>query len=314
MLTNDKVLLPKTRTLPRPIFAFGSKNSGLTSLAMALSMLGYRCCSDIAELPNEERDSLFGKKRKRTFDAYVNVGSLSFNDYLKLVTIYPHARFIITSETNPELMVPVKDSSGAVLCEEQGSCKDAFDITEAQEFIEVNHLIKDKILELPRQHNDKWDLLSRFLGLEYPNNLYPESRDNGQRKMSLENTKADSSASHVKMLKGDKLPWIASSKSWEGILLVEIGDLATKKPTEFQASSWTNRSDGGHWVLRNDTFPSNLALFRSNNFFTVGEVAQLILRQEQTSVREFTSASICSQEYYRYGRFLTDIKPANIPG
>ena len=29
-----------------PVFAFGDPGSGLSSLAMALSMLGYRCCSD----------------------------------------------------------------------------------------------------------------------------------------------------------------------------------------------------------------------------------------------------------------------------
>ena len=34
-----------------PVFAFGAPGSGLSSLAMALSMLGYRCCSDLDRIP-----------------------------------------------------------------------------------------------------------------------------------------------------------------------------------------------------------------------------------------------------------------------
>jgi GR25 family glycosyltransferase involved in LPS biosynthesis len=42
------------RPVLRPIFAFGPNGSGLSSLAMALSMLGYRCCSDVDRLPRAE--------------------------------------------------------------------------------------------------------------------------------------------------------------------------------------------------------------------------------------------------------------------
>lgn len=44
--------------LVRPIFVVGEDNESLTSLAMALSMLGYRCCSDLDKLPDGERDCL----------------------------------------------------------------------------------------------------------------------------------------------------------------------------------------------------------------------------------------------------------------
>src|SRR5437867_1109051 len=83
VLTRERPLLFKTRPLPGPVFAFGKQGSGLTALAMALSMLGYRCCSDVTDLPVSERDKLFTKKRRRVFDAYVNVGSLGPRDYLE---------------------------------------------------------------------------------------------------------------------------------------------------------------------------------------------------------------------------------------
>ena len=41
-----------------PVFAFGPGGSGLSSLAMALSMLGYRCCSDVDKLPIGEMQRL----------------------------------------------------------------------------------------------------------------------------------------------------------------------------------------------------------------------------------------------------------------
>lgn len=41
-----------------PVFAFCDANAGATSLAMALSMLGYRCCSDLDRLPMSEMNEL----------------------------------------------------------------------------------------------------------------------------------------------------------------------------------------------------------------------------------------------------------------
>lgn len=51
-INSESASLFHIRPNERPVFAFGLKESGLTSLAMALSMLGYRCCSDLQTLPN----------------------------------------------------------------------------------------------------------------------------------------------------------------------------------------------------------------------------------------------------------------------
>jgi hypothetical protein len=100
VLTGEKPLLATPTAGSSPVFAIGDPGSGLTALAMALSILGYRCCSDLNDLPTSERNALFGRKRGRVFDAYVNIGALTSDHYTELARIYPGARFIITA--NPD--------------------------------------------------------------------------------------------------------------------------------------------------------------------------------------------------------------------
>src|SRR5262249_58129497 len=80
----------------RPVFAFGPGGSGLSSLAMALSMLGYRCCSDLQDLPGPELEMLLAGGGDRVFDAYVNIRSL-VGKARTLRERYPQAKFIITT-------------------------------------------------------------------------------------------------------------------------------------------------------------------------------------------------------------------------
>ena len=89
----------------QPVFAFGPDGSGLSSLAMALSMLGYRCCSDIQRLPDPELSRLLQGSQDRIFDAYVNVGSLDVI-VSKLIEHYPTAKFIIIK---PSTIIGLKE-------------------------------------------------------------------------------------------------------------------------------------------------------------------------------------------------------------
>ena len=96
ILDSEGESLFRTRPHERPVFAFGAAGSGLSSLAMALSMLGYRCCSDLQELPETEFEQLLAGRTNLVFDAYVNIGSLQ----VKVRTLreqYPRAKFIITT-------------------------------------------------------------------------------------------------------------------------------------------------------------------------------------------------------------------------
>lgn len=84
----------KIRPQERPVFAFGAEKSGLSSLAMALSMLGYRCCSDLQDLPSGELGKLLAGRDGRLFDAYVNIGSLEAS-VRTLRERYGSAKFIV---------------------------------------------------------------------------------------------------------------------------------------------------------------------------------------------------------------------------
>jgi len=286
LLTYENPLMYKKRTLKSPIFATGRSGSGLTSLSMALSMLGYRCCSDLIELPEKEFENLFGKRRGRIFDAYVNIGSLSPSRLIELAKLNKNAHFVITV------------------------CDDKF-----------NHLIKElqrisNVIVLSVDEKDKWELLCRFLGCDYPSALYPNYEDQGQRELaSISYKKIIKGRSPFRKLESDLSPWVVPQKNWYGIHLKEIKDDSIDRKKAVKISESFHRIRSEVWSLRDDTFPSNLALFRPNNFsITPDNIARLTLQQESTSVREYTSGAIYSQQLYQYGWFQAVLKPAKVPG
>jgi GR25 family glycosyltransferase involved in LPS biosynthesis len=282
VLTGEKPLLPPARAGSSPIFAVGEPDSGLTALAMALSMLGYRCCSDLSDLPTSESNALFGRKRGRVFDAYVNIGSLTSGHYTELARIYPGARFIITADRDRTLP-------------EWTSLADAL------------RRISGSVLALKTHEPDKWATLCGFLGCAYPIDPYPTCGDRDERKLAARDRP---SAIAAKKLKRDRSPWIIASERWQGIC---VADEAT--PMEEEIEQDFNGVDHGLWSLRDDTFPSNLALFTPRNVsFESDQTLRLTLRRERTPVRGFTSGALHSRQQYRYGRFVANVRPVGVPG
>lgn len=315
VLTREKPLLVDARTLPGPVFALGKQSSGLTALAMALSMLGYRCCSDIAELPMSEHENLFDKKRGRVFDAYVNVGSLSPGDYIELAKIYRNARFIITEGTKGELTGLGENDPMKWWRKERYAADEDARVDGSRPLVDELRRHSRSVLVLQAQDRDKWESLCDFLGCDYPSDQYPDSEDHAQRELSTRYRKNELRFSAVRKLKSDLSPWIAPSKDWNGIPLAEVSGRSTGTSNEGTATDRFEGLDPTLWRLRDDTFPSNLSLFTQDNFAIGSDrVVRLTLRQERTSVREFTSASISSRQRYLYGRFVAEVRPANVPG
>jgi GR25 family glycosyltransferase involved in LPS biosynthesis len=293
VLTRDKPLLARPRSLLAPVVGFGDHGSGLTALAMALSMLGYRCCSDLTELPASEWGNLFGNKRERVFDAYVNIGSLTPAHYIELARRHRNVRFIITQDT-------------------QDGCRPVADRREPHGLGSVAdelRRISRGVLILPTHHPDKWGELCRFLGREYPRDQYPDCDDLGQRALSV--TRRKRVALVASNLKSDVSPWVAASREWHGIGLADTARQSEGARLEHRFPGL----DNSLWMLRDDTFPSNLALFTRNNFgMDADQVARLTIRREHTPVREFTSAALCSRRRYLYGRFVAQVRAARVPG
>ncbi len=260
-----------------PVFAFGVTASGLSSLAMALSMLGYRCCSDLDQLPECEYEKLIAGDTNCIFNAYVNIGSLSLLANL-LGLRYPSAKFIVigdmTLDAGPEADVV---------------CLHGEDV-----------------------HN--WRLLCEHLRLPPPAAAYPAVRDIGQRKY-LPAVSEEQMTRPARLLHHDRSPWIVESyHKWVGI--------GTSDATQFESlASRTCFEDDledvqlKRWMLRNDTFPGNLGLFRPANVLAQSGVGlSLKVIQEPLGVRNFSAAAISSRDSFLYGRFEATLQATNVPG
>lgn len=287
-ITSEGAALFHGHPIEWPVFAFGPEGSGLTSLAMALSMLGYRCCSDLQTLPGHELDRLMAGSGDRVFDAYVNVRLLT-GKVRELRERYPRAKFIITTG--------------------KARIEDDFGLNVAGDLKGAN------IAVLHSEASNKWQVVCEHLSCAPPACSFPELTDLGQRQF-LGGTIEASPVPSCKTPKRDKSPWVIEPRQWwQGIRSV---------PTEVGYSSATTHAriadclevlDTRRWLLRNDTFTDNLALFRSSNVeFRSGIGATLSIRRESLGVREYSAASLTSRDRYLFGRFEAIIQASNVPG
>ena len=312
VITREKPLLVERKAMPGPVFAFGKSGSGLTALSMALSMLGYRCCSNISALPPDEHSDLFGKKRDRVFDAYANIGTLRTLELSKLAELYPQARFVLTVDDGERHR---KSTDGTTRGTSKSEPLRTDEYWPTDLYALLHEEMPKSVLVLPNRYRDKWELLCGFLGCEYPAYAFPECDDQVQRPLLLEAGENSSGRRfEAKRLKSDSSPWIVSRKDWQGLPLAKSSEVV-QRDSSISISDDFSELDSEQWLLRDDTFPSNLALFRPSNFeITANNVAQLTLRQEHTSVRQFTSASIASRRPYLYGHFEAEVMPSNVAG
>lgn len=266
-----------------PVFAFGKPGTGLSSLAMALSMLGYRCCSDIDRIPGVEFERLLAGSQT-TFDAYVNVGLL-VPELRKLILRYPKAKFIVTGSY------------------ETG---DAYD----------DHLLKAlegaDVVRVERDNARTWRMLCQHLRLPPPMAPYPVIPEIGQRK--YQETADATSLARVRRLRHDRMPWIVEpGPGWEGISAI--------------ATEWAGRGSRvifdddltdiqpARWLLRSDTFPGNLGLFRPANASVQSEEGlALAVHREALGVRDFSAAAISSRDSFLYGRFEATLQATSVSG
>jgi GR25 family glycosyltransferase involved in LPS biosynthesis len=312
ILKKEKPILFETKPLKKPVFAVGKHGTGLTSLAMALSMLGYRCCSDVNELPMTERENLFCNKRGRVFDAYVNVGLLD-EHYVEFAKEYPNARFIVTVNTEEDLAELNQE-----ILNEREAPDDGGSLRNIHRLVRRIRQSSDKLLILPAQASDKWKSICEFLECVPPTSQYPAFVDRMQRRLSLGNIKdGRDHFPRMNRLKFDaSSPWIAiSNRNWTGVPTDGGNFEAMADEDSITVCERFRKLDSSFWLLRDDTFPSNLALFDPSNFsITDDGTARLTLNKERSGVRDYTSASICSRQRFLYGRFEAEIRPTNAPG
>jgi hypothetical protein len=222
------------------------------------------------------------------------------------IGLYRYARLIITTRKQPEGPFHIADRRRqSVDHEVPATEEDSSELT-------LDWLAKQvpgRVLFLPLGHPDKWELLSKFLGCEYPALPYPQSEDVGQRRLDPE-PRGDTPSRPERRLRGDSSPWIVPLRNWRGISVNEHTRARGTNP--WKSEQRLKLSDCS---LRDDTFPSNRALFTPNNVSSSNRrMVTLALRSEQTTVRSFTSGAVASKDTFLHGRFVAELRPSNVSG
>lgn len=287
-INSEAASLFNVRPNEQPVFAFGPEGSGHSSLAMALCMLGYRCCSDLQALPAPELERLLKGRSDRVFDAYVNIGSLDAN-VRKLRSRYPKAKFILTA------------AQGAAVDDNFASVED--DLNGAD------------IAVLDLEELNKWQVVCEHLRCAPPTCSFPTLRDLGQRPIREETIEVHKFPK-CKTPRRDTSPWIVEPRTWwEGIGSMPKEDRQPGIGTFVRMKDRLECLDTRRWRVRTDTFTDNLALFRRSNVeFKSGIGAALCVRCEPLAVRDYSAASICSWDQYLFGKFEATIQASNVPG
>ena len=288
-INSEGASLYNIRPTEQPVFVFGSKNSGCSSLAMALSMLGYRCCSDLTDLPSSEMERLLEGRENRVFNAYVNIGKLE-PKVEELKIRYPNAKFILTADRNEGV-----DSK----------------------FLKLKYQLKGSDLAVLRlDESKKWKIICEHLRCPPPSCSYPVLKDIGQRQIIFGEKIEPNPVSDFIKSKRDKSPWvIESEKWWRGINVGTNNFCINGDGKSVEITDSLEFLNTKHWITRGDTFTDNLALFRSSNVtFIKGIGAKLAVRKESCGVRDYTAASISSQDQYLFGKFEANIQASNVPG
>jgi len=286
-INSEGAALFNVRPTQLPVFAFGPANSGHSSLAMALSMLGYRCCSDLDTLPSLELARLREGRADRIFNAYVNVGVLD-SMVNELRRNYPHAKFIVTTALG-------------------GAAAYATSIVPTD-------LEGTDVVEIDTSSVNAWRVLCEHLRCAPPSCSFPKLNDLGQRRTVEADLQTDP-AGKRKTPERDRSPWVIESAhfGWLGVQIT---------PTAHES---TYRSDAPDdqlagidpllWSARTDTFNGNLALFRPQNVeFHDAEGATLHVKQEKLGVRQYSAGALSSHTQYLFGRFESTFQASDAPG
>ncbi len=286
-INSEGAALFNVRPTQLPVFAFGPANSGQSSLAVALSMLGYRCCSDLSDLPLLELIRLRKGSVNRVFNAYVNIGCLE-SMIGDLRRAYPQAKFIVTESphdaaTQPGWSVPTSLEGADVAVLDPGN---------------VN----------------AWRILCEHLRCAPPSCSFPKLDDLGQRH-TVEPTPQPDLARKRTTLERDQSPWVVESdhRDWLGIRAIPSAHESERKWIDFDGGF--ERLDSLRWSVRSDTFTGNLALFRPLNVEFDGVVgAMLHVRREELGVRQYSAGALSSHTNYLFGRFESTFQASNVPG
>jgi hypothetical protein len=171
------------------------------------------------------------------------------------------------------------------------------------------------MLHLNREHTGSWRALCEHLKLAPPDAQYPAVRDIGLRRHQRMPPDGEVSAS-ARRLRNDPSPWIATPRAgWVGISATSSEGRESSASLRVCFEDDLARIPSTRWLLRSDTFPGNIGLFRPANVTSAPSGGlSLAVIEEPLGVRNFSAAAISSRASFLFGRFEATLRATNVPG
>jgi GR25 family glycosyltransferase involved in LPS biosynthesis len=306
-ITRERPLMVRSGRRPVPVIVHGEAGSGHGAAAEALSMLGYRCCQDIANPPAAMLEAVMDGST--AFDAYVNVRGLGPDTWTSVQRARPATKFVLTV---PGAAPVVDEGVAAVVAE-------------------LRQQDPSSVLVLSAGHPDPWQQMVNLAGVHYPAHQYPRVPDRPPRSLTF----GDNGAALVaRWWRSDRSPWIlprgiGSALAFADLACVEPAGAARAQAAQsgdagaasagWVAGAETLRPAGdllyvGDFVRRDDTFPGNLALFTPVRVCPAAGALVLHLAEDPSPVRRYASGAIASTRRYLYGRFSAELRASSSRG
>lgn len=280
IVDSDSNRLPEKLPDKGPIIAWTTRGER-ESMAMALSILGLRVrVFDGNEVPISINDipELF-----KGFDVLVDppFDSKAFSAILKM----KDSKFILETDA--------KFGSN----------------------IDWERLPPARTVLLPEERSsDRWALLCGFLGLTQPIQAFPLGAPRNHRVFRDERLNSAQLAPEFLKDKGllvDDSPWILPlRKGWQ----FQFNDVRSVPLIGKRVVQDTMKAQSKSFDLLAETFPGNLATFKSNGVLFSTQGACLTLSKADTGMKPYNSGAFKSSSTYEHGHFEAEMKAASGAG
>ncbi|MDA3905249.1 MAG: family 16 glycosylhydrolase [Bacteroidales bacterium] len=232
------------------------------------------------------------------FDAYSGFETIAKN-FKKLDLLYPNAVFIFIID---QINANEKESDNKY------------------HLILKKYFLKraDKYLAMNIEETTDWKQLCKFLNCKKPSFSFPSFNSYQEKMFDFDSSLIKQIKKRkAKILEHDVHPWIIPFEN-----LVSYG---IKKDNYRNAKFLGTHNkilddffvefNDSNWMLLEDSFPSNLAYFKKQNFNLVNNCGfKLTIEKEKNQDKDYISSSIVTRKSHLYGRFEVIMKPIKCDG
>lgn len=302
-IQSDKThLILEQRKGRNPVFVIGNGDKTATTIGIALSIIGYRCCINKWNEFSDLVEQIFNESKPLLFDAYVGFDFVR-TKYKEIEKLYPNAVFIQIIEKNDE------DKHRSIGNTEYKKI-----------FIKDFANRKENLLIIQDLNSKTWKRLSKFLKCDFSKFDFADndlSELNANNKVKLSHNEIPIKELPKNILQHDVHPWVIPYSNMESYGVIKhtrekaarVGYFIEQKNDNFF------KLDDSYWQILENTFPSNLAIFSKENYhLNENGGISLSVTNSNKSTKKYSSSSIVTKEEYLFGKFEVEIKPIKTEG